>query len=186
MRAAAASASSAGVPAAIDAAAPVLAAGPHEGEGVGVREIGDHLLAGREVFRERGEGQIPADAYGARAELVPPLVVDERDVLEPERGVVTRGGEAHLDPRDLAAELPCHREVERWFARGDGAARVALQLVVTADAEIARDGKEPSRDALGVRERIPHVLGRGVVCALPDDHPRRLAVVRGRHRPRAA
>ena len=94
-------------------AAPVLTAGAHEGEGVGVLEVGDHLLAGREVFRESSEGQIPADAYGARAELVPPLVVDERDVLEPERGVVTRGGEAHLDPRDLAAELPCHREVAR-------------------------------------------------------------------------
>ena len=64
----------------------------------------------------------------------------------------------------------------RWIARRDRAAGVPLELVVPAEAEVARDGKEPPGDALGVGERIPDLGGRGGVAAFGHDHPGRLSL----------
>ena len=44
-----------------------------------------------------------------------------------------------------------------------------MKLVAAAEAQIAGDGQKPSRDALGVGARVPHVLEGGVVGADDGD-----------------
>ena len=181
MRAAAAVASSAGVPASIDARHQSSLLPRMKSSASAVAQVGDDLLAGLEVLREGDDRQIPSDADGARPVLVPLLVVDVRDVLEPQRRAVARCAQVHVDPRHLAVVLPRDCEVARPFARGDRAARLAFELVPPADPKVARDRQEPSRDAFGVRQRVPHVVDLGVVRAFRNDHAGGLALVRRRN-----
>ena len=181
MRAAAASASSAGVPASIDARHQSSLLARMKSSASGLVRSGDDLLAGLEVFPEGDECQIPSDADRAGPVLVPLVVVDVRDVLEAERRGVTRGAQVHLDPRHLAAVLPRDREMARRFARGDRAARLAFELIAPTDAEVTRDRQEPPRDAVRVRQGVPHVIDLGVVRAFRDDHAGGLALVGRRH-----
>ena len=71
------------------------------------------------MFGEPEQGEVPTDADRARPELVPLVgeVVDEGDVLEPQRRVVTRLGEVHVDPADPSLVLPRDAEVAGRVAR---------------------------------------------------------------------
>src|SRR5919106_227018 len=88
---------------------------------------------GGEVAGQRGERDVVPEPDRAWAELGPAFVVDVRGVLQLEaRAAVGLGGEAHLDPADVAVVLPCDVEALRRVALLDGAGRVALDLVAPA------------------------------------------------------
>src|SRR5205085_1512773 len=84
--------------------------------------------------------------------LRPHVVVDFGDVLDLKpRSLSGLGGDAHVDPTHLAAELPGGEEPVRGLALLDHSPGIALQLEATAKPQLARDRKEPTRDPLGVR-----------------------------------
>src|SRR5688572_27584271 len=100
-----------------------------------------------------------------------------RDVLQREPRPLAVGGEAQRDPARRAAELP--RQVERIgpLAARDGAASVALELVATAQLQIAFDGEKPADQARGRRDRVPEIVDRRGIGAGGDDDERGLAQV---------
>src|SRR3569833_2675373 len=112
-----------------------------------------------EVAREPFHHQIPADADGARTELLEVVLadaIDVRDVLE--REACPRGsfeGESDGHPADAAAELPGDVERRRWLAARDRAARVALDLVGATELERSLDRPDPAGDALARGHRVP-------------------------------
>src|SRR3546814_17053698 len=63
------------------------------------------------------------------------------------RTVVAGFGQLDLDPTEPAAEFPGQREALGRLARGDGAAGIALDLIFSAEGEVAFDRREPARDA---------------------------------------
>ena len=82
----------------------------------------------------------------------------------------------HRDEADVTAELPADPQLCWRRAHLDLAAGVALQLVAAAHAQLTRDGQKPARDALGVGERVPHVVDVAVVAAAGHDHVLLLAL----------
>src|SRR5690606_6074600 len=111
------------------------------------------------------EAQVPADTGGPRSVLVPEggVLGDLRGVLQlqPRAGPV--GADSHRDPARVAAELPGRGELARRLARPDRAAGVALDLVVAALHEIAGDRRGPAGQPVGTGQRVPEILGAGVV-----------------------
>src|ERR1700746_3580916 len=81
-------------------------------------------------------------------------------------------GEAHLDPADLAGELPGRGEAVRRIAALDGAARVAFQLIAAAQPQVTGDRQEPSWDPFRVGAGVPGVV-EGAVIGLADGHDSR-------------
>src|SRR3546814_16588073 len=77
------------------------------------------------------------------------------------RTVVAGFGQLDLDPTDPAAEFPGQREALGRLARGDGAAGIALDLIFSAEGEVAFDRREPARDARLVGDRVPEIVDVG-------------------------
>jgi hypothetical protein len=136
------------------------------------------------VQQQPPQAEVPADADGAGAVLRPALVVDVRDVAQLQPGAAVEGGQRDLDPGDVAADLPGHREGARWVAGLDDAVGVALELVEAADPEVTGDRQEPPGNALGRRHRVPDV-GRGGRVGAPhgQDAGRAAVALAGLHRP---
>ena len=74
-------------------------------------------------------------------------------------------GVAHL------GEAPRDEQPVRPVAGDDPAPGVALELVAAADPVVAADRQEPAADPLGVRQRVPDVVDRGVVGPAEPDGP---------------
>ena len=70
----------------------------------------------------------------------------------------------------------CHAERGGRVARLDGAARVALDGVAAAEAQVAADGQEPAWDPLGGGDGVPDVVDRRAVGLRDRLHVRRRAV----------
>ena len=124
--------------------------------------------------------EIPPDSSGGRTELLEELgaligSLLGRDVLEREPGLATVRLEPHGHPAQGLHVLPGQIDRLGRVAPGDGAARVALDLVPTSEPQLALDGTEPPGDSLRCRDGLPQVLHRRVVAADRDDHERRLA-----------
>src|SRR5690606_2263599 len=121
-----------------------------------------HRFAGFEMPGEAEKREVPADADRAGAEAVPEFlrfVVERGDMAEREaRAVVAGLGQFDLDPADPAAEFPGQREALGRLARGDGAAGIALDLIFSAEAEVAFNRREPARDARLVGDRVPQIV----------------------------
>src|SRR3546814_4494786 len=81
------------------------------------------------------------------------------------RTVVAGFGQLDLDPTDPAAEFPGQREALGRLARGDGAAGIALDLIFSAEGEVAFDRREPARSEEHTSE-LP-VTNAPLVCRLP-------------------
>src|SRR5690606_8857563 len=108
--------------------------------------------------------------HGPGSEGLPPVLVDDRGVLEIKPGSVgSFGGEPDLDLGDLVPVLPSDLEQVRGLALENLAAGVALELEAATLAQLARDWHEPPPDALRVREGVPHVRDGRVVRALERD-----------------
>src|SRR6516164_6709311 len=158
--------------------APRRAARPIEGPTL-VRDLpGDRVTdrATAKMQLETEQAALPAHPDGARAELVPHLVRDDRRVLELEgRGLVACFGEADDDFRDVRRVPGVHvdprrHEAMRTLARDNRATRVAFELVVAAHSQVAADREEPASDPPGVGEGVPDVVdGRRVGAAQPND-----------------
>src|SRR5262245_13241273 len=110
---------------------------------------------------ESEEPLIPADTDRTRSELLPHRIVDFGDVRQREpRAQRTLAGEAHLDPTHARLRYPLGlidpRGVEPVgrVACFDHASGVALELVATAEPEVAGDREEPQRDPLGSCDRV--------------------------------
>ena len=128
------------------------------------RVRGFDRFAGGEVPGQTQQARIPADADGARAVLIPTLVVDVGRVFQGElRLTVRRASQADLDPADVAAELPGSGEGVGFVAALDRPAGIALELVIPAEPEVAADRQEPARDALSAGAGFPEVVDGGVV-----------------------
>src|SRR5215467_11625691 len=133
-----------------------------------LRLYGDATLS--YVICQPHESAVPADAHSTRPELCPALVVDVGDVLELQPGRAVRlTGKRHLDPADLAAELPGGGEALRPVAAFDRPARIALEVEPASHAQVSRHRQKPPPDPLCVSARVPQVIGRGRV-ALADGH----------------
>lgn len=151
--------------------------------------VGDHpghrllrvvVLPRGQVRGQTRQGEVPPDADRTGTELRPPFVVDVGDVVELEPGALALGGQAQLDPRHVAGELPGRGEPVRRIAAEHGAAGVALKLVLAADSQVAGDRQEPARQPFGVGARVPDVVERAVVGLAHGDHPRLPGVERAR------
>ncbi len=116
------------------------------------------------------ECAVPADAHGARAETVPEVTRHVGHVLQGQAGaVVGLALEPELDPAGRASgALPGRGQAPRRFAGGDRSACVALELVAAAQLQVAGDRQEPSRDPIGICQRVPEVLDRGVIDPAGD------------------
>src|SRR5215510_1064423 len=108
------------------------------------------------------DGEVPTDTHRAWTELVP-MILDDRGVLQrqPRLGAVCR--ELDVDPGRPAAELPRRCKMPRRRARRDGPARIPLELVPSAQPEVALDRQEPSRNAFLAGQCVPQVIDAGVV-----------------------
>jgi hypothetical protein len=82
-------------------------------------------------------------------------------MFELEAGAVAVRRDPQRQPADLAAVLPGDREMPRRLALLDHAAGVAMQLISTAEAQLAGDREEPAPDPLGASTGVPEVLGGG-------------------------
>src|SRR5690606_28058778 len=82
----------------------------------------------------------------------------------------------HLHPAHAAAELPSQRKRTRRNALGDRAARVALDLIAASESQLTTDRREPARQPLRVRHRVPEVLDGCLVHPPQRDAARRLSV----------
>src|SRR3546814_12247517 len=91
------------------------------------------------------------------------------------RTVVAGFGQLDLDPTDPAAEFPGQREALGRLARGDGAAGIALDLIFSAEGEVAFDRREPARDARLVGDRVPVIVAVGRMGARGEDRAARRA-----------
>src|SRR5262245_7499211 len=123
------------------------------------------------------EHHVPTYAHRARAVLLPQVVSDIRQVLDLEARARRLRGEPNRDPAQLPGGLPGQIEKARWLAARDLSARVPLELVPTAEPQVARDRKEPPRDAPGTGNGIPDILDGGGVRAGCDHDPRGTALV---------
>ena len=130
------------------------------------------------MFAESHQREVPADANGAGAVLFPEVLGHVRDVFELELGALGGAGrQAYVHPAGLPAEFPCDAERFRRLALCDGAPRVAFELIASAWFQIAGYRQKPARNALGVGERVPQIVGSRVVGTLRDDHFGGLAFV---------
>lgn len=131
-----------------------------------------------EITAEAEDGEIPANADCAGSKLIPQFFGDIRNVFEPPLcAAVGERGEADVQPADLTAEFPGDIESARRIACGDLAAGVAVELITAAEAEIARDQEEPTRDAVRIGDGVPEVFGTGVVGAGGGDDAGRAPLV---------
>src|SRR5579872_1125864 len=122
--------------------------------------------------------QVPSHANGAGAVLVPEVLRNMSDVFEPQlRAAVRHFGEMYIYPTDLASKLPGEREHLGWFAGGDLAAGISLQLVASSQPKIAGNRQEPARDPLCIGNGIPEILDVGIVGTGCDHHPGWTALV---------
>src|SRR5690606_41655747 len=104
----------------------------------------ERALHAAEVQGQAQQAAVPTDPGRARAEGLPHLsgdVGDAAGVLELEAGALAVDlAQAHCQPRHGAHGLPGGGElggtVRRRLAGGDLAARVALELVAAAEAEV--------------------------------------------------
>src|SRR6478735_9035217 len=102
---------------------------------------------------------------------------DGGGVHQEEAGLLRSGVEGHVDPAHLAAVLPGERQRPRRLAPEHLTAGVALDLVATAERQVARDrATHPPRHALGAGERVPHLLDRRGVGALGGEPTQLLPV----------
>jgi hypothetical protein len=101
---------------------------------------------GDDVFGQAGQAQLPSDADRAGAVAVPVIRGGRRVVRQLEHGAGAVRGEGHGHPAHVAVVLPGDGERPGRVARQHVAAGVALELVATADAQVARDRQEPAGD----------------------------------------
>src|SRR5687768_14279857 len=122
------------------------------------------------MLGEAEQRQVPADAHRTGTEHVPEAEeggVLMRDMLELKPGASdARRLQRDDHPADAAATFPADREPPRRITFLDGAGRIALQLVATAEAQFARDRHEPSADALGLGDRAPNIVDVAVIATL--------------------
>jgi hypothetical protein len=74
------------------------------------------------------------------------------------------------EPAHRTVHHPGYRKQARRLAARDLSAGIALELIVAAKTQIARNRQEPARNALGVRQGVPHVLDRRVIGTRGDDN----------------
>src|SRR5215510_10594344 len=108
------------------------------------------------------DGEVPTDTHRAWTELVP-MILDDRGVLQRHPRLAALHRQLDVDPARAAAEFPRRCKMARRRARRDGPARIALELVPSAQPEVALDRQEPSRDAFLAGQRVPQVIDAGVV-----------------------
>ena len=78
------------------------------------------------------DGEVPTDADRTGTELIP-VILDDRSVLERQPRLAALRRESDVDPAHRAAEFPCGCEMRRRRARRDRAARVPLELILSAE-----------------------------------------------------
>jgi hypothetical protein len=120
------------------------------------------------VQAQADQGEVPADADGARPVLRPEVRVHGGFVHQLERGAGVGGAEGDRHPRDLATELPGDVEALRGGAPLDLAAGVALELVAPADRDVTADREEPAGQAVDGGEGVPEVGSLGGIGAAGD------------------
>src|SRR5262249_29765198 len=109
-----------------------------------------------------GDGEVPTDTHRAWTEPVP-MILDDRGVLQrhPRLAAVCR--QLDVDPARPAAEFPRRCKMRGRRTRRDGPARIALELVPSAQLEVSLDRQKPSRDAFLAGQCVPQVIDAGVV-----------------------
>src|SRR5262245_35857036 len=114
------------------------------------------------------EREIPPDPDSAWTVLLQVLFADPvfvRDVLQRELRFPPVGRETDAHPTRAALDLPRQIQGFRALAARDHAAGVALQLIPTAELQVALDGEKPTGQPLRRRDGVPQVIDRGVVGA---------------------
>src|SRR5262249_49282686 len=126
---------------------------------------------GRQMPRKSRDGEVPADPHRAWAELGP-MILDDRRVLQRHPRLVALGRDLDVDPAGRAAEFPRRCEMTGRRARRDGPARIPLELVPSAQPQVALDRQKPSRDTLLAGQCVPQVIDISVVKPCQRDRAR--------------
>src|SRR5262245_51857562 len=87
------------------------------------------------------------------------------------------GREAQVHPARAAHDFPRQIQSFRALAARDRATGVALQLIPTAELQVALDGEKPAGQPRRGRDGVPQVIDRGVVGADCNRDERWLAQV---------
>src|SRR5262245_61692407 len=103
------------------------------------------------------DGEVPTDTHRAWTELVP-VILDDRGVLQRQPRLAAVCRQLDVDPACSAAEFPCRCKMTRRRARRDGPARIPLELVSSAQPQVALDRQEPARDALLAGHCVPQII----------------------------
>src|SRR3954447_9464696 len=130
----------------------------------------------RKMLCESHESEVPTNTHRAWAELVP-MILNQRRMLQRQPCLATLRTDSDVNPTRRFAKFPGRCKMTRRRARGEGAARVPLQLVPSTQREVSLDGQKPSRNALFTGYSFPQILSARVVKPCQRDRAGRFSIL---------